>query len=304
MKIVLSGGTGFIGSALLKRLLEAGHTLVLPTRNPAKARSFAESRVILVQWDGRNLGVWAKEVDGADAVVNLAGEPVVGKRWTDEQKSQILGSRVDATKAIVAAIEQASMRPSVLVNASAVGYYGHVASGDVTESHPRGRGFLADTCEQWERAAREAEKLGVRVVSLRTGIVLEKDGGALSKMIPPFQMFAGGPLGSGRQWVPWIHRDDLIGIVLAALENKNLSGPVNATAPEPATMKAFCAALGRAMHRPSWAPVPAFVLRILLGESSEVLLTGQRAIPQKLQASGYTFRYSNLDSALSAVFRR
>ena len=304
MKIVVSGGTGFIGSALLKRLLEAGHTLVLPTRNPAKARSFDESRVILVQWDGRNLGAWAKEAAGADTVVNLAGEPVVGKRWTDEQKSRILGSRVNATQAIVAAIAQAKRRPSVLVNASAVGYYGHVASGDVTESHPRGRGFLAETCEQWEKAAREAEKLGVRVVSLRIGIVLEKDGGALSKMIPPFQFFAGGPLGSGRQWVPWIHRDDLIGIILFALENKNLSGPVNATAPEPVTMRKFCSSLGKAMHRPSWAPVPAFVLRILLGESSEVLLTGQRAVPQKLKTVGYTFRYPELDAALDAVLRK
>lgn len=301
MKIVLSGGTGFIGRALLKRLLEKGHTVVLLARNPDAARRDAENGVTVIQWDGKNVGEWRKEVDGADAIVNLAGEPVVGKRWTDEQKSRILGSRVNATKAIVAAIEQASMRPSVLMNASAVGYYGDVESGDVTESHPKGSGFLGDLCAQWEEAALKAERLGARVVCLRIGIVLEKDGGALSKMIPPFQMFMGGPLGSGRQWVPWVHREDLIHIILFALENKNLSGPVNATSPEPVTMKEFCSALGKAMHRPSWAPVPAFVLRILLGESSKVLLTGQRAVPQKLRASGYTFRYPRLDEALIAA---
>ena len=301
MKIVLSGGTGFIGSALLKRLKEEKHSVVLLARNLEAAKRFAGDFVTIAPWDAKSVGTWADHMNGADAVVNLAGEPVVGKRWSDRQKSHILNSRVEATKALTSAIAQARQKPSVLINASAVGYYGHVESGDVTESHPRGKGFLGDTCELWEEAARAAERWGARVVCLRIGIVLEKEGGALSKMIPPFQFFAGGPLGSGRQWVPWIHRDDVVGAVLFALQHPELKGSVNTTSPNPVTMKEFCGALGRAMHRPSWAPVPVFVLRILLGEQADVLLTGQRVVPKKLEEAGFMFRHPNLHEALIAI---
>ena len=304
MQIVLTGGTGFIGKTLTRRLAQAGHRVILLTRRPEAVRQSSEDSVQIVSWDGKTLGPWVPSLNGADAVVNLAGEPIAAKRWTPAQKARILSSRMDATGALVAAIAQAKKRPSVLVNASAVGYYGSVESGDVTESHPRGRGFLADTCERWEQEARKAEALGVRVVLLRFGIVLEKDGGALAKMLPPFKFFAGGPLGSGRQWLPWIHREDLIGAVLFVLERARLSGPVNVTAPEPVTMKQFCAALGKSLHRPSWAPVPAFLLRTALGEMSEMLLTGQRVIPQKLETSGYRFRYPRIEEALYSVLQK
>lgn len=303
MKIVVSGGTGFIGRVLLRRLKEENHQVVLLTRDPDVAKSLASDNILLAPWDGKTVGAWADHMEGADAVVNLAGEPVVGKRWTSAQKSRILNSRVDAAKAFVFAVGQSRKKPSVLVNASAVGYYGHVEDKEVTESHPRGKGFLSDTCELWEEAARAAERFGVRVVCLRIGIVLEKDGGALQKMIPPFQFFMGGPLGSGRQWVPWIHRDDLVGAILFALVHQELSGPVNATSPHPVTMKAFCETLGEALHRPSWAPAPSFALRLLLGEMSEVLLTGQKAIPKKLEGAGYSFRYPELHTALHTILR-
>ena len=304
MRIVLSGGTGFIGSALLKRLKEEGHSTILLTRNLEAGKRFSGDFVTVAPWDGKSVGAWADYISGADAVVNLAGEPIVGKRWTNYQKARIIGSRLEATKAITSAITQSRKKPQVLVNASAIGYYGHVEKSDVTELHPKGRGFLGDTCEQWEEAARTAERWGVRVVRLRIGIVLEKDGGALQKMIPPFQFFMGGPLGSGCQWVSWVHRDDLVSIILFALEHPDLSGPVNAVSPHPVTMKEFCASLGKAMDRPSWAPVPSFVLRILLGEMSEVLLTGQRVMPKKLESSGYTFRYPNLGGALEAILKK
>lgn len=302
MKIILSGGTGFIGKALLKTLQKRGDRVILLTRNPDSVKQLASESVIVTPWDSQSVGTWAEEVNGAEAVINLAGEPVVGKRWSDRQKARIVGSRVEATRTLVSAIGQSRSKPPVLINASAVGYYGPVESGDVTESHPKGKGFLGETCERWEEAARAAERWGVRVVMMRIGIVLEKRGGALSKMIPPFQFFMGGPLGSGRQWVPWVHRDDVVGTILFAMEQKELSGPVNATSPNPVTMKEFCAALGKTMQRPSWAPVPAFVLRILLGEQSDVLLTGQRAIPKKLESSGYPFHYPHLEGALSAIF--
>ena len=301
MKIILSGGTGFIGKALLKTLRRRGDQVVLLTRNPDAVKHLASESVMTTPWDGQSVGTWAEEMNGADAVINLAGEPVVGKRWNDLQKARIVGSRVEATKTLVSAIGQSRRKPPVLINASAVGYYGHVESGDVTESYPKGKGFLGETCERWEEAARAAERWEVRVVMMRIGIVLEKGGGALSKMIPPFQFFMGGPLGCGRQWVPWVHRDDVIGAVLFEMEHKELSGPVNTASPNPMTMKEFCEALGKTLRRPSWAPVPAFVLRILLGEQADVLLTGQRVIPQKLESFGYPFHYPRLEGALSAI---
>ena len=304
MRIILGGGTGFIGKALLKSLIEAGHDVVLLTRDPEKAKQRIGNTVTMSQWDGKSVGPCKEHLDGADAVINLAGEPVIGKRWSHTQKMRILNSRVDATKALTSVMGQVKKKPSVFINASAVGYYGHVENGDVPESHPKGSGFLGDLSEQWESEARVAEQWGIRVVLLRTGIVLEKDGGALYKMVPPFRFFAGGPLGSGRQWFPWVHRDDVIGIILFALENPDLKGPINTTAPNPVTMNVFCKTLGKVLGRPSWAPVPAQMLRFLLGESAEVLLTGQRAVPKKLEALGYPFRYPTLDAALTAILRR
>ena len=301
MKIILTGGTGFVGKALIPHLVEAGHRVVLLTRHSGKMTWMNKRFVTEAHWDGKHLGDWAKEIDGADAVINLAGESIAAKRWAVAHKKHILDSRVNATKAIVDAIRQANQKPSVLINASAVGFYGNVENGDVTESSPKGTGFLSDTCDAWEKEARAAESLGVRVVILRLGVVLGEGGGALSKMIPPFKMFIGGPLGSGRQWFPWVHREDVAGVINFSLTHLKLSGPVNVTVPDPVNMKQFCTELGKAMHRPSWAPVPAFVLKLMLGEMSEMLLTGQKAVPKKLGECGYLFHYSSLEEALKGV---
>ena len=302
MKIVISGGTGFIGKRLVERLAAERHTIILLTRNPAAMRTTAYPNVQARIWDGKSVGEWCADVEGAGAVINLAGEPIAAKRWSASQKAKILETRVNATRAIVAAIKQANKKPAVLVNGSAVGYYGAVEHGEVTESHKKGSGFLADVVEQWELEARVAESLGVRVALLRTGVVLGAGGGALEKMALQFKMFAGGTIGSGRQWFPWVHRDDIVNMILFGLENSQFSGAINAAAPEAATMKQFCTALGVAMHRPSWAPVPGIILKLALGEMSEMLLTGQRVVPSRLVALGYPFQFPKLDSALADIF--
>ncbi len=302
MKIVLTGGSGFIGKRLIEKLVSAQHNIVLLSRNPSSVNMSIWYTVAVKQWDGKNPGDWAADVDGADAVMNFAGEPIAAKRWTTAQKEKIINSRVDATRAIVDAIKQAKRKPSVLINASAVGYYGSVENDEVTEAYKRGDGFLPIVCDKWETEARTAGNLGVRVVLLRMGVVVGEGGGALEKMALPFRMFVGGPVGSGKQWFPWVHRDDVVNIVLFALENSRLSGPVNVAAPESVTMRQFCDALGKAMHRPSWAPVPSFVLRLALGEMAEMLLTGQRVVPSKLRLNGYSFRFPKLDGALADIF--
>lgn len=302
MKILLTGGTGFIGERLVCRLLEAGHSLVLLTRRLPRSSDGMSSDVRYAEWDGRNGGAWASEVDGADAVLNLVGEPIAGKRWTVAQKERIVRSRVEGTRAIVSAISRSKTRPSILVNASGVGYYGAVEDGEVTEMHPRGEGFLAETCALWENEAKAAEALGVRVTMLRLGVVLDKGGGALQKMVPPFRFFVGGPIGTGRQWFPWIHREDVAGVVLHILSHPSLAGPINLAAPETVTMKQFCSGLGKALGRPSWAPVPSFVLKLILGEMAQMLLTGQKVIPKKLSHSSYVFRFPELDGALRSIF--
>ncbi|MBI1807899.1 MAG: TIGR01777 family protein [Ignavibacteria bacterium] len=301
MKIVIAGGSGFIGRALVGHLVETHHQVVILTRDPRKV-STRETEI--EQWDGKTLGPWANCIDGAEAVINLAGELIAGKRWTEKQKARILHSRVEATRVIVAAIIAAKKKPEVLINSSGVGYYGNVEFGDVTESYPRGNDFLADVCYRWEHEAVAAEQCGVRVALLRCGVVLEKDGGALRKFLFPFKMFVGGPLGSGKQWFPWVHRDDVLGIIAYALQSTSLAGPVNVAAPHAVTMREFCRILGSVMHRPSWAPVPGFFLRGALGEMAEMLLTGQRVVPKKLEEGGFKFQFPTLDAALTDILAR
>lgn len=302
VKVIVAGGTGFIGRALVRALLNAGHEIVLLTRRPLEAAQQASGTVQIQLWDAHRPGPWESQLEGADAIINLAGEPIAAKRWTKAQKAKIVSSRVQLTELLVRAIAKAQLRPRILINASAVGYYGPVAAGTVTEEHPSGHDFLAETCVRWEAAAWKAEEFGLRAVCLRTGVVLGEEGGALAKMLPPFQLFMGGPLGSGRQPFPWIHRDDVVGIILFALEHQTVSGPVNVTAPQVVTMKEFCQGLGKILKRPSWLPVPAWVLRLSLGELAAMLLTGQRAVPQKIQAAGYSFQYPKLETALRAIF--
>lgn len=304
MKIVIAGGSGFVGKAFAARLLEAGHTVSILSRNPSTAKQSLSNQILVEPWDAKSVGAWVRVIDGADAVVNLAGESIGGKRWTRRQKELIMSSRIDSTRAIVEAIRQARRRPGVLVNQSAVGYYGNVPFVPVEEDHPPGNDFLSYVATHWEAEAHNAKELGVRVVIPRTGIVLSLHGGALPRMVLPFKLYLGGPLGSGDQWFPWIHLDDEVGALLFVIENEKLEGAVNFAAPGSVTMKQFCAALGKAMHRPSWAPVPGIVLKVILGEmAGPLLLSGQRVIPRKLLEAGYKFRFPAVHEALQDIFR-
>ena len=303
MKIIVAGGTGFIGTPLITRLLRDGHAVTVLTRSPKKIVS-SHNSLSAVQWDAKTQGGWVGVVDGADAIINLTGELIAGKRWTRRQKDVILASRVESTRALVTAIEHAQKKPSVLINNSAVGFYGDVPDGDVSETAPAGTDFLAQVCLNWEAEALVAKKFGVRVVTPRLGVVLAPRGGALARLVVPFRFFAGGYVGTGRQWFPWIHIDDLIGGFVFLLAHPSVEGPVNFVAPHAVTMKEFARTLGEVMHRPSWTSVPSFVLRIALGEMAEMLLTGQRVIPQKLLEAGYRFEYATANGALTDILKR
>ena len=289
MRVLLTGGTGFIGDPVARALRAAGHDVTIVSRHPGYVPAKA------IAWDAV-----AAAVAETDAVVNLAGEPIAEGRWTPARKAGILASRVDATRVVVEGLRAAAKRPGVLVSASAVGFYGPHGDEALDETAPAGEGFLADVCRQWEAEAFRARDLGVRVAALRIGVVLGPGGGALAKMLLPFRACLGGPLGSGTQWMSWIHRDDVVGLVLAALDGAAYAGPVNATAPAPARNRDFTRALARAVHRPAVLPAPAFALRLALGEMADILLTGQRVVPAAATAAGYAFRHPDLDAALAA----
>ena len=308
MRIVIAGGTGFIGSPLAEVYAEEGHDVRVLSRGLADGESRHEPGtgmpgITKVGWkpDG-TVGRWANVLDGADAVVNLAGVSLADGRWTPQRKAEIRDSRILSTRSIVGAITGVPVPPKVLVNSSAVGYYGD-GTEPKTEESKAGEGFLASVAEDWESEARKAERAGTRVVLLRTGVVLEKAGGALPEMMRPFRFFVGGPLGSGRQYLSWIHRLDVIEMIRWIIETPAVSGPVNATAPHPVTNREFARALGRALHRPSFMPAPAFALRALLGEmAGPMLLEGQRVIPARAQQHGYHFRYPEIDIAMRGIF--
>ena len=295
MNLVVTGGTGFIGTTLCQTLAQRGHDLLLVTR--AAAAQPARRRLRYVSWDEVERHMVLNDIHG---IVHLAGEPLVGARWTARQKAQIQHSRVLTARHLVRAMSTTTKKPRVFISASAVGYYGPRDDEPLTESAPSGEGFLAEVCRAWEAEAQQAEAFDVRVVRLRMGVVLAPGGGVLAKMVPPFRAFVGGPLGSGQQWMSWIHRDDVIGLIEWALTHANCTGAMNVTAPNPVTMREFCREVGRALHRPSWAPVPAFALRLLLGEMADMVLTGQRVVPEAAQRAGYAFRYPDLAPALAA----
>src|SRR5919106_2956653 len=299
MKVVIAGGSGFIGSMLVQRLCERGDSLTLLSRKPAPSRGTSSMR--WQAWQPGVPGAWEAEIDGADGVVNLAGEGIAAKRWTERQKELIRSSRIDTTCAIVGAMAKAKAKPKFLINASAVGYYGACGDEMLTEKSTPGTDYLAQVCVSWEREARKAQDYGVRVVLLRTGIVLGKNKGALAKMVKPFQFFVGGPLGSGQQWMPWIHIEDEVNLILFLAENENSRGPFNATAPNPVKMEEFCKALAKVLKRPSWASVPASVLTLVLGEMADMLLAGQRALPEAARKLGYNFKYSIITEALESL---
>jgi uncharacterized protein (TIGR01777 family) len=304
VKIVIAGGSGFLGRPLAATLARDGHEIVVLTRGSGAARGLARMRSVAWTPNGES-GPWAAEIDGAGVVVNLAGESIAGRRWSDAQKRRILDSRVQATRSLVAAVRDAATPPPVFVSGSAVGYYGPLGDEVATEGTPPGADFLASVCVQWEAEAARATSARTRVVCIRTGIVLEKDGGALPQMLPPFKFGAGGPVGSGRQYWPWIHRDDWITLVSWAIQTPDATTALNATAPTPVTNADFARALGRAMHRPAFMPAPAFALRLMLGEMADaLLLSGQRAVPAKAERLGFGFRYQRVDEALGAIFGR
>ena len=308
MRLLVTGGTGFIGAPLCQRLVQRGHELFVFTRSPARQQAQASPHtksggagagVRFLSWES---GEWQRTIGEVQALINLAGESVAARRWTPRQKARLWESRIQTTQRLVDALAGSLNKPAVLINASAVGYYGARGDEELSETDASGRGFLAELCQAWESEARRAERFGVRVVRLRIGMVLGAGGGALAKMTPPFRWFIGGPLGSGRQWVSWIHRDDVIGLIDWALERPDVSGPVNATAPHPVTMRDLCRELARALRRPSWAPVPGIALRVLVGEFAEALLTGQRVIPSAAVRWGYRFQHPELARALEACF--
>jgi uncharacterized protein (TIGR01777 family) len=301
VKIVLVGGTGFIGRALLRSLVIEGHRVVVLTREPSQIANLYSGSVKVERWDGHSVVGWASHVAAADAVINLAGASVAGGRWTPERKELLLKSRIEPTKALVDAILKSPKKPSVLINASAVGYYGDVPKFDVTESAPRGSDFLSSLVGAWEHETEPAADAGTRVALMRFGVVLEKEGGALPQLLLPFRLYAGGWFGDGNQWFPWVHRDDAVRAIMEPLENPYLSGPINVAAPQLVTLKEFCATVGKVINRPSWAPVPAFALRLLLGEMADMLLTGQRIIPQKLLDVKFGFTHPTAEAALRAI---
>jgi uncharacterized protein len=302
MNILIFGGTGFIGKALTGRLSELNHKITLVSRNPEKYRNFSGKNISVIGEKKNNAELFNEAIEKTDAIINLAGEPISNKRWTSQQKEKIITSRINTTADIINSIRNAKNKPEILVNISAVGFYGNTEEMVIDEASPKGSGFLAKVCELWENEAKMAENFGVRVIIPRLGIVLEKNGGALKKLLFPFKFYMGGPLGSGKQWFPWIHLDDVVNSIIFSLEN-NISGVFNAVSPNPVRMKEFCSALGKIMRKPSWLYVPSFILKILLGEMSQMLLTGQKAYPKKLIESGYKFKYERVEDALKGMFK-
>lgn len=300
MKVVVAGANGLIGKHLVAKLRARGDEVVALVRK-AGNDGWAKGSTV-VTWDGKNQGPWTAHLNGVDAVVNLAGAPVAGKRWSAEWKKVILDSRIDSTRAVVTAIQGALKKPGVFIGGSAIGYYGFPGETVIDESTAAGSDFLAGVCRDWEAESKKAEEAGVRTVLLRTGVVLAPDGGALEQMVPPFKAFVGGPVGDGKQWLSWIHIADEVGLILWAIDNKKVQGPLNAVAPEPARMGVFSKALGSALHRPSWLPVPGFALRAALGEFATMLTQSQRVVPKVALDGHYDFLFPQLSEALADLF--
>jgi len=295
MLTLVTGGTGFVGRRVVDRLLERGDQVTVVSRDPTRARR-----------PGIATRGWLPELDAFDVIVHLQGEPIFGRRWNDAVRREIRRSRVDATRELVDAIGDAreDRRPKVLVSASAVGYYGDRGDETLTEGAGPGDDFMAQVCRDWEREAARAEELGARTVSLRIGVVLGTGGGALGQMLLPFKLGVGGPIGSGRQYFSWIHIDDLVSLIVWATTNNEARGPINAVAPGVVTNKEFSTALGRALHRPAFLPVPPFALRLAFGEVAQVLTASQRCVPEKARALGFEYEHPDVGEALEDLVGR
>jgi len=305
MKIVLTGATGFVGVKLVERLQTLNHHIIVLVRNPQKAVNQFPKELFpnleIIGYDPLKLGDWGEAIAGSNAVINLAGEPLAGVRWTDKRKQEIRDSRILTTKILVEAIAKADVKPEVFISGSAIGFYGTSLDKSFDEYSDGGQDFLANVCRDWESAADGVTDLGVRLVKLRTGIVLGI-GGAIAKMLPIFQVGGGGKIGTGKQWFSWIHRDDLVSLILYALTNSQIVGVLNGTAPQPITNEDFTIAFAKALKRPAFLPVPAAALILLFGESAIVLLDGQRVLPKKAEINKFVFSYPDIDSALTQIF--
>jgi uncharacterized protein (TIGR01777 family) len=301
-RIVIAGATGFIGGALVEELAGRGYRIVVLTRGPNRA---GLPRDVLIEgWDGRTAAGWRRQINGALAVINLAGDSLARGRWTRAKKERIVASRVGAGAALVEAVRASDAKPRVFVQASAVGFYGNSGELEIDESSPPGTGFLAGVVEAWEASTQEVEKLGVRRVILRSGLVLGRGGGVWPSFVRPFRFFAGGPLGSGRQWLSWISLADEVRAIRHLIEREDLAGPFDLTAPAPLRQAELCRVIGHALRRPCWAPVPAFVLRILFGAKAlETLLVSQRVRPRRLLESGFEFRHPEAAAAVADLLR-
>ena len=294
MNILITGGTGFIGSALCARLLKDNNKLVILSRHPERIKS-----PINAISDLNDL----QDNDVFDVVINLAGEPIANKRWSEQQKNKIVSSRINMTEQLISYLEKTDKKPKILISGSAIGYYGISKTDDeIDEKGERDESFSSQLCQQWEAVALKAEALGIRTCLIRTGIVLGENGGALSKMLLPFKMCAGGVIGHGKQWMPWIHLDDLVGIIFYCIDHDNLNGPINGTSPKPVTNAEFTKTLGMVLKRPTIFPMPAIVVKLLMGQmGEELLLAGKKIVPKKVLATGYTFKYEVLADALKNV---
>lgn len=303
MKIAITGATGFVGSYLVKRLQAEGNQIIILSRNADHAsRVFPKSvfpNLEIVTYNPTQSGDWQKVISGCDGVVNLAGASIGEGRWTAERKQEIIDSRKIGTQKLVEAIAKAEQKPSVLVNASAVGYYATSETATFDENSPPGDGFLSEVCVIWEAEAQKVKDLGVRLAILRLGIVLGM-GGAIAKMLPIFKLFAGGPIGTGRQWFSWVEVDDLVNLIVAALKRPDMEGVYNATAPNPVRMADFCQVLGDVLNRPSWLPVPAFAVELLMGDAAMAVLEGQQVLPKRTLESGFAYKYPDLKPALKS----
>jgi uncharacterized protein (TIGR01777 family) len=303
MKVAITGATGFVGTQLVKKLQAQNYSVVVLTRDSVRARKVFPSssypKVEIVSYSPTS--ELNSVISQCQAVVNLAGQPI-SERWTPAYKQEILSSRQEVTSNLVKSISEVNPKPEVLISASAIGYYGTSETATFTETSPGGQDFLAQVCQTWETEAKKASELGVRVVILRIGIVLGEGGGALEKMVNPFKLFAGGPIGTGRQWFSWIHRDDLVNLIITSIENQSYKGVYNATAPNPVRMSEFCQILGDTLKRPSWLPVPQIALELLLGEGAKVVLEGQQVLPKQTQAAGFSYQYPRVQQALAEIF--
>lgn len=302
MRIVIAGGTGLIGRAFTRAFAADGHEVVILTRSASRPAS-GETRYINWTPDGTAAGAWVNTLDGAGAVINLTGAGMADRRWTPARKAELRASRILPTESLVAAVRAVARRPATFIQNSAVGYYGtDDGTKDVGESAPAGRDFLGQLCVAWEAAALPAVDLGCRLVTLRTGVVLAADGGIIARLRLPFLLFAGGPIASGRQYLPWIHVADLVAMTQWALATPDVRGPLNATSPTPVTNARFVRALARALHRPCLLPIPAFALRLVFGEMAQaMLIEGQRVVPAYALARGFSFAYTDIDGAMAAA---